>query len=86
MTRTAAITGVASGIGQAACRRLPEAGWTVFGLDNARERLDRVSLGFAGFQGRFGPVLRDVARYVTGTTIPVNGGTQAGFIPRGSNP
>ncbi len=61
MKKTAAITGAASGIGQAACRRLLDAGWTVFGLDNARDRLDRVADGFAGFQGRFRPVLCDVA-------------------------
>jgi NAD(P)-dependent dehydrogenase (short-subunit alcohol dehydrogenase family) len=61
MTRTAAITGAASGIGQAACRRLPGAGWTVFGLDNARDRLATVASGFAAYQDRFRSVLRDVA-------------------------
>lgn len=30
-------------------------------------------------------LLSDAARYVTGTTIPVDGGTQAAFIPPGSN-
>jgi NAD(P)-dependent dehydrogenase (short-subunit alcohol dehydrogenase family) len=29
-------------------------------------------------------LLSDAARYVTGTTIPVDGGTQAAFIPAGS--
>ena len=29
-------------------------------------------------------LLSDAARYVTGTTIPVDGGTQAAFIPPGS--
>ena len=29
--------------------------------------------------------LSDAARYVTGTTIPVDGGTQAALIPSGSN-
>ena len=29
-------------------------------------------------------LLSDAARYVTGTTIPVDGGTQAAFIPHGS--
>jgi NAD(P)-dependent dehydrogenase (short-subunit alcohol dehydrogenase family) len=28
-------------------------------------------------------LLSDAARYVTGTTIPVDGGTQAAFIPAG---
>jgi NADP-dependent 3-hydroxy acid dehydrogenase YdfG len=77
MTRIAAITGAASGIGQAGCRRLLDAGWTVFGPDNARDRLDRVSHGLDAFQGRFQPVLRDVADAARVT---------AGFIPRGSNP
>lgn len=58
MTRTVAITGAASGIGQAAARRLLGESWTVFGLD--------------------------AARYVTGTTTPVDGGTQAAFVPAGS--
>jgi NAD(P)-dependent dehydrogenase (short-subunit alcohol dehydrogenase family) len=35
MTKIAAITGAASGIGQAASQRLLDAGWTVFGLDIA---------------------------------------------------
>ena len=60
MTKIVAITGAASGIGQAACRRLLDAGGRVFGLG--------------------------AARYVTGTTIPVDGGTQAAFIPPGSGP
>ena len=30
-------------------------------------------------------LLSDAARYVAGTTIPVDGGTQAAFIPPGSN-
>jgi 3-oxoacyl-[acyl-carrier protein] reductase len=30
-------------------------------------------------------LLSDAARYVTGTTIPVDGGTRAAFIPAGSN-
>jgi NAD(P)-dependent dehydrogenase (short-subunit alcohol dehydrogenase family) len=61
MSKIAAITGAASGIGHSACRRLLEAGWTVYGLDNARDRLDAVAEGFAGFQDRFRPVLCDVA-------------------------
>ena len=47
MMKTAAITGSASGIGQAAARRLLEQGWTVFGLDAARERLDATAAQFA---------------------------------------
>ncbi len=61
MTKTAAITGAASGIGQAACRRLLDAGWAVFGLDNAPDRLRVVSGEFAAFPGQFRPVLCDVA-------------------------
>jgi NAD(P)-dependent dehydrogenase (short-subunit alcohol dehydrogenase family) len=61
MTRIAAITGAASGIGHAACRRLLDAGWTVFGFDNAPARLDAVTRGFADYQNRFRPILCDVA-------------------------
>ena len=43
MSKIAAVTGAASGIGHAACRRLLQAGWTVFGPDNARGRLDAVA-------------------------------------------
>jgi NAD(P)-dependent dehydrogenase (short-subunit alcohol dehydrogenase family) len=68
MARTAAITGAASGIGQAACRRLLEAGWTVFGLDNALARLESVADGFGTFQDRFRPVLCDVANASRVTT------------------
>ena len=60
MTKTAAITGAASGIGQAACRRLLDAGWIVFGMDNAPERLNTVAAGFATYQDRFRPVVCDV--------------------------
>jgi NAD(P)-dependent dehydrogenase (short-subunit alcohol dehydrogenase family) len=59
--KVAAITGAASGIGQAACRRLLEAGWTVFGLDVAADRLDAVRDGFALFQSRFRPLVCDVS-------------------------
>lgn len=57
----AVITGAASGIGHAACRRLLESGWTVFGFDVAEARLEAVRDGFAGFQTRFRPVVCDVA-------------------------
>lgn len=61
MGKMAAVTGAASGIGQAAVRRLLQAGWTVFGLDVAQGRLNEVALGFAGYQDRFKPVVCDVA-------------------------
>src|SRR5665213_4606391 len=61
MAKTVAITGAASGIGRAAARRLLEQGWTVFGLDVAKSRLDAVAADFAAFQDRFKPVLCDVA-------------------------
>ncbi len=57
MTKTAAVTGAASGIGQAACRRLLDAGWIVYGLDNARDRLDSVA---SEFPARFHKVPCDV--------------------------
>ena len=60
MNRTAAVTGAASGIGQAACRRLLDSGWTVFGMDNAPGRLDAVAAAFSVHQGRFRPVVCDV--------------------------
>jgi NAD(P)-dependent dehydrogenase (short-subunit alcohol dehydrogenase family) len=61
MSKHAAITGAASGIGQAAARRLLEQGWTVFGLDNALGRLEASASAFADFQDRFKPVPCDVA-------------------------
>ena len=61
MSKTAAITGAASGIGQAASRRLLEAGWTVFGLDVAQARLDSVAAEFSACLGRFRPIRCDVA-------------------------
>jgi NAD(P)-dependent dehydrogenase (short-subunit alcohol dehydrogenase family) len=61
MSKSAAITGAASGIGQAACRRLLEAGWTVYGLDSARDRLLSVANDFAHIQDRFRPLPCDVA-------------------------
>jgi NAD(P)-dependent dehydrogenase (short-subunit alcohol dehydrogenase family) len=59
--KIAVITGAASGIGQAACRRLLASGWTVFGLDVAETRLEHVRDGFAAFRTRFRPVVCDVA-------------------------
>jgi NAD(P)-dependent dehydrogenase (short-subunit alcohol dehydrogenase family) len=61
MNKVAAVTGAASGIGEAASRRLLEAGWTVYGLDVAAHRLDAVSDRFASYQDRFRPVVCDVA-------------------------
>ncbi len=61
MGKTAAITGAASGIGQAAVRRLLEAGWTVFGLDVAEDRLQAVAQAFFAYQDRFRPILCDVS-------------------------
>jgi 2,3-dihydro-2,3-dihydroxybenzoate dehydrogenase len=61
MAGTIAITGAASGIGQAASRRLLQQGWTVFGLDAAQPRLDAAAAEFAAFQDRFKPVPCDVA-------------------------
>jgi len=76
MSKTAAITGAASGIGQAAARRLLEQGWTVFGLDNAQPRLDAVAAGFSAFQDRFKPVACDV----TDATNVVAGFAGIGFV------
>lgn len=75
MSKTAAITGAASGIGQAAARRLLEHGWTVFGLDNAPPRLDSVAAEFAAFQDRFRPVPCDVtdAARVTAAFAEIGG-------------
>jgi NAD(P)-dependent dehydrogenase (short-subunit alcohol dehydrogenase family) len=58
--KSVAITGVASGIGQAAARRLLGLGWTVFGLDAARERLDATAAQFAAAGSRFKPIACDV--------------------------
>ncbi len=60
MSKTAAVTGAASGIGQAACQRLLGAGWIVFGLDSARGRLDTVAGEFSAHQDRFRPLVCDV--------------------------
>ncbi|MGE0224021.1 MAG: SDR family NAD(P)-dependent oxidoreductase [Acetobacteraceae bacterium] len=60
MSRIAAISGAASGIGLAASGRLLQAGWTVYGLDVAQARLDAAASGFAGHGNRFRPLLCDV--------------------------
>ena len=61
MTKAVAITGAASGIGEAASRRLLQAGWTVFGLDVNADRLDAVAGRFSDAADRFKPVVCDVA-------------------------
>lgn len=76
MGKTAAITGAASGIGQAASRRLLEQGWTVFGLDNEPSRLDAVAAGFSSFQDRFKPLTCDV----TDATRVVAAFAEIGFV------
>jgi NADP-dependent 3-hydroxy acid dehydrogenase YdfG len=53
MSSTVAITGAASGIGQASAPRLPRQGWAAFGLDAARDRLDATAARFAACQDRF---------------------------------
>lgn len=59
--KAVAVTGAASGIGQAASRRLLEAGWTVFGLDLAQGRLAEAGAAFGAHQGRFHAITCDVA-------------------------
>lgn len=54
--KIAAVTGAASGIGQAASRRLLDAGWVVYGLDLSAAKL-AVTLSSSSFQ----PVACDVA-------------------------
>jgi 2,3-dihydro-2,3-dihydroxybenzoate dehydrogenase len=58
MSKTAVVTGAASGIGQGAASRLVGEGWTVYGIDVAPDRLEatRASLG-----GNFKPVVCDIA-------------------------
>lgn len=56
MGRTVAITGAASGIGQATAKRLLGEGWTVFGLDISEDRLRAVSN-----DANFKPIVCNVA-------------------------
>lgn len=76
MGNTAVISGVASGIGQAAARRLLAQGWTVFGLDNAAARLDAVAAEFAGFADHFKPLRCDI----TDATAVVAAFVEIGFV------
>jgi NAD(P)-dependent dehydrogenase (short-subunit alcohol dehydrogenase family) len=55
MTKIAAITGAASGIGKAAAARLLDAGWTVYGLDI------RQPAAQPHYQDRFKPIQCDVS-------------------------
>ena len=55
MTKIAAITGAASGIGKAATARLLDAGWTVYGLDI------RQPAALPQYQDRFKPIQCDVS-------------------------
>ena len=77
--KIAAITGAASGIGQAACRRLLHGGWTVFGMDVAQDRLQAVRDEFSDFQTRFKPVACDVtnAASVTDAFAGIGGSLNA---------
>jgi NAD(P)-dependent dehydrogenase (short-subunit alcohol dehydrogenase family) len=61
MPQAAVVTGAASGIGLAVCRRLLDAGWMVFGLDNAPDRLEAVAKSFAAHENRFRAVPTNVA-------------------------
>jgi NAD(P)-dependent dehydrogenase (short-subunit alcohol dehydrogenase family) len=79
MTRTAAITGAASGIGQAACLRLPDAGWPPLSLGDARARLSAVASRFSLDQDRFKPILGDAPRVTAAFQA-------ATFVPPGFNP
>jgi NADP-dependent 3-hydroxy acid dehydrogenase YdfG len=89
-------SGAASGIGRAARRRLPNAGWAVFGLDDARDRPDKVAGEFVAYLACFWHVLRDVAdafqksapvaMFLPGDAARyVTGTTRAAFVPPCSN-
>ena len=61
MTKTAFISGVTAGIGQAAARRFVGSGWSVIGTGRRRERLDALA---AELGERFRPIaldMRDIA-------------------------
>ncbi|MFL5284191.1 MAG: SDR family oxidoreductase, partial [Rhodopila sp.] len=61
MNKVAAVTGAASGIGEAATRRLLKAGWTVYGLDLQADRLEAMEAELSGYRDHFRPIICDVA-------------------------
>jgi NAD(P)-dependent dehydrogenase (short-subunit alcohol dehydrogenase family) len=61
MTKIAAITGGASGIGRGTAQRLLDGGWTVVALDVNKAALDAVRKDFAGHADRFHTQVCDVA-------------------------
>lgn len=60
MSKIAAITGGASGIGRGTARRLLEEGWTVVALDMAEEGLAALKQEFQAFAPRLETVVADV--------------------------
>ena len=60
MTRIAAITGGASGIGRGTARRLLEDGWTVVALDVSEQALGKLRDEFATYGPRLDTVIADV--------------------------
>ena len=61
MTRIAAITGGASGIGRGTAKRLLEEGWTVVALDRDQAGLDALRKDLAAHDGRLHVQICDVA-------------------------
>src|SRR3954467_6202865 len=61
MNKVAAVTGAASGIGEAATRRLLKAGWTVYGLDLQADRLEAMETELSRYRDHFRPIICDVA-------------------------
>ena len=59
--RVCVVTGAADGIGRAITERLLADGWSVVGVDVSRDRLAAMTADAAGADGRFAPVLGDVA-------------------------
>lgn len=61
MSRTAVVTGAASGIGSTAAHRLLAEGWTVYGMDLSLERLSKAADAFGDGRDRYHCVACDVA-------------------------